>query len=144
MGVAPEAIVEKNILSSIGSRNNIARHTSTRNSLPAKFFNSRYFQEHLVVEFKLTTSSQPPRLKSKNLSHISCICRRHPFTFIQLFYRVNNDVALHQCKPFDGYHCNFCDFCDRLTGCTIFDHWWAAVSDLCATFQPTILLPEDI
>jgi hypothetical protein len=31
-----------------------------------------------------------------------------------------------------------------LLGRTIFDRYWAGVSDLCATTQPRILLPEGI
>jgi hypothetical protein len=42
MGVAPEAIVEKSF-SSIGSRDNAALHTSTRNTSTSRFFKFRYF-----------------------------------------------------------------------------------------------------
>jgi hypothetical protein len=79
MGVAPKAIVEKNF-SSIGSRDNIARHTSTQNTSTSKFFNSRYFQKHLVVEFQSSTSMKSfiqyfvkvtaPKAIIKNLSHM--------------------------------------------------------------------------
>jgi hypothetical protein len=109
MGVAPEATVEKNF-SSIGSRDNIARHTLTRNTSTSKFFNSRYFQKHLVVEFQSNTSlksstrffakvTAPKAVIKRSFSYDPlynfCICRRHLFTFLSCFYRVNDDVALH-------------------------------------------------
>jgi hypothetical protein len=109
MGVAPEAIVEKSFLS-IGSRDNIARHTSTQNTSTLNFFNSRYFQKHLVVEFQSSTSMKssfryfvkviaPKAVTKRSFSYDPlynfCICWRHLFTFIYCFYRINDDVALH-------------------------------------------------
>jgi hypothetical protein len=38
----------------------------------------------------------------------------------------------------------FHDFFDRYWAARFFDRYWAGVSDLCATTQPIILLPEGI
>jgi hypothetical protein len=116
MGVAPEAIVEKSFLS-IGSRDNVTRHTSTRNISPAKIFNSRYFQEHLVVEFQSSTSMKSsiqffmkvtaPKAVIKNLSHMILFINSasvgailYPLYF--LFYCINDDVTLPQHGPLYG------------------------------------------
>jgi hypothetical protein len=57
-GSSPRGYSRKKSFSSIGSRDNVARHTSTQNASTSRFFNSRYFQEHLVVEYESTTSKK--------------------------------------------------------------------------------------
>jgi hypothetical protein len=67
-GSSPRGYSRKKNFLSIGSRDNNACHTSTRNTSPAKFFNSRYLQEHLFVEYQLSSS---------NVEFHSILCERN-------------------------------------------------------------------
>jgi hypothetical protein len=71
-GSSPQGYSRKKSFSSIGSRDNVTHHTSTRKVSTSRFFNSRYFNfEILHLEILLRTSCRQIRVSPKEFHLIS-------------------------------------------------------------------------